>query len=228
MRTVKFVLIGLAVGIPVEVGALAASFFGTNLFHGGHANGIANVLLPGFPIVEHLSNQVPKFIPVLLLVASLFQFPLYGILAVRDFANKALSRLSIGLLVLHISGSAVAFYAMAQDRAWQADSAKYGACIRENAAAESATQNSSQIIRLVQGIAQSKQQLERLQAEKNNGAVFTPDPEPGLVRNLETQQRELDQRWKAYKDTGGPAGTPDEVSVIPNPCGEPPAKPTLF
>ena len=228
MRKTKYILLGIAVGILAEIGSLTASFFGTNLFHGGHANGIVNVLLPGFAIVEHLSDHVSPVIPKLLLVTSLFQFPLYGILAGRDYANKALSKTTMGIILLHLSGSALAFYGMALDKQWGIDTAKYGACIRENAAAEEVANNSSQIVNLVKWIEQSQKELKRLQAEKENGASFSPDPEPSLIKNLENQRRELEQRWQSYKGAGGPAKTPEEVSMIPSPCGQAPSKPTLL
>jgi hypothetical protein len=224
----RFIILGIAIGILAEIGSLVAAFYGTNLFHGGRPNNIANALLPGIGIVEHLSSNVPQIIPKFLLIISVFQFPVYGILAGIDYPKKALSRITIGMILLHLSGSVVAYYGMALDNQWRKDSEKYGACIRANAAAEEVTNNSSRIINLVKWIEQSKKRLERLQAEKNNGVVFSPDPEPSLINNLDKQQRELEQRWQFYKDAGGPAKSPEEVSIIPSPCGKAPSKPTLF
>jgi len=228
VRKTRYIVLGFAIGIIGEIGSLILAYSGTNLFHGGHPNDIVNALLPGLGIVDHLSDHVPPFIPKFLLVTSLFQFPVYGALAGRDLANKAFSKIAIGIVLLHLSSSGLALYGMALDRQWQMDAAKYGSCILENAAAQEVANNSAQINRLVQWMSQSREQLKRLQTEKGNGAIFAPDPEPSLVKDLENQQRELDQRWKFYQDAGGPAKAPEEVSVIPSPCGKPPSKPTIF
>lgn len=228
MRKTGYTVLGFVIGIIAEIGSLVLSFMGTNLFHGGHPNAVVNALLPGLGIADHLSDHVPQLFFGFLLITSLFQFPFYGVLAGRDLANKAISRITVGIILLHISGSVLAFYGMELDIKWRNETATYGACIRENVAAEEITNNSSQIIRFVQWIEQSKNQLKRLRMEKENGAIFAPDPEPGLVKNLATQQRELEQRWKLYKDAGGAAKAPEDVSVIPSPCGKPPSRPTLF
>ena len=228
MRKAKIIVLGIAIGILAEIGSLISAFFGTNLFHGGHPRGIVNALLPGIGILDHLSDNVSRVVPALLLIISILQFPFYGILAGRDLANKVLSKMTIGIILLHFSGSALAFYGMALDIHWRADTAKYGACIRENATAEEVANNSSRIIRLVKWIDQSEKELRKLQAEKAQGAMFTPDPEPSLIKNLENQRRELEERWQSYKDAGGSAKTPGEVSVIPSPCGKAPSRPTLF
>jgi len=228
MRKTKYVVIGIAIGLLAEIGSLIAAFFGTNLFHGGHPRDVVNALLPGIGIVDHLSDHVPRIVPTFLLITSILQFPFYGILAGRDLANKALSKITIGIILLHFSGSALAFYGMALDIGWRSDTAKYGACILKNVTAEEVANNSSRIMMLGKGIDQSEKELRKLQAEKAQGAMFTPDPEPSLIKNLENQRRELEERWQSYKAAGGPAKTPGELSVIPSPCGKAPSRPTLF
>jgi len=186
------------------------------------------VLLPGFGIVEHLSKNVPQLITTILVIISLLQFPLYGILAGRDLANRAVSKLTMVVIFLHCSGSALAFYGVALDSQWQTSAERYGARVREHVAEEEVSNNSYQLVNLVKWISQSEHQLKRLQAEKGKGASFSPDPEPGLIRNIESQREELERRWQIYRDAGGPAKTPEDVAIIPSPCGKPPAKPTFL
>jgi hypothetical protein len=228
MRKAKYIAGGITIGILVEIGSLVSAFFGTNLFHGGHPNNIVNALLPAIGIVGHLPDNIPQVIPELLLAISLFQFPVYGVVAGLDYANKSLSRITVGIILLHLSGSVLAFYGMALDMHWRSDSEKHGACIRENSSAEEMTANSSRIVSLVKWIGQSRAELSRLQMQKRSGAVFSPDPEPFLMKTLRDQENELEQRWEIYRNAGGPAKSPVEVSVIPGPCGKAPSRPTLF
>jgi hypothetical protein len=156
------------------------------------------------------------------------QFPIYGVVAGLDYANKSLSKPTIGIILLHLSCSALAFYGLALANHSRSDLEKYGECIRDNSSAEEITNNSSRIISLVKWIEQSKGELLRLQMQKRTGAVFSPDPEPFLIKNLDNQRKELEQRWRSYKDAGGPAKSPEEVSIIPSPCGKAPSRQTLF
>jgi hypothetical protein len=222
------IVLGIIIGLLVETGSLVSAFSGTNLFHGGQPNTIANALLPAIGIVDHLPDTIPPIVPKILLVISLLQFPVYGVLAGLDLSNKSLSRLSLGIILLHLSGSALAFYGMALDKHWHSESERYGDCIRNNPSAEELTDNSSRIIALLTWIEQSENQLSILRMKKRSGAVLSPDPEPSLIKNLDNERNELEQRWKFYREAGGPAKSPGKVSIIPGPCGKPPSRPTLF
>ena len=228
MSKLGLIAIGIAAGIAAEIGSLLWSFSGANLFHGGHPHVIVNALLPGIGIASHLSSHTPPFILTTLFVISLFQFPTYGALWGRDYANKTVSKAALIAITLHLVGASIAFYGVVLDNQWKAASAQYGACIRANDPAERVANNRSQIISLVQWIEQSKRELKRLKAEKENGAVFTPDPEVSLAQNLANQEKELEQQWEIYKKAGGPANSPEDVKVIASPCGKAPPRPNLF
>jgi len=228
VRKTRYILTGLALGILAQLGSFVAAFIGTNMFHGGHANGIACLLLPGIFIIDHLSSLVPRLIPEVIIVVSLVQFPVYGILGGYHYATNKLPRTMIGLVVLHLAASGIAGYGYLLDKLWQKDSENYGICIRSHADADAITNNSAQITRLVISIEQYQKGLERLRAQKSMGAVFSPDPEQSLDRDLENANTELERRWQSYLDAGGQARSPDAVTVIPNPCGNVPTRPMLF
>lgn len=222
------IAIGIAIGIVAEVGSVSWSFSGVNLFHGGHPHAIVNALLPGIGIANQLSSHTLPFIPISLLVISLIQFPVYGALWGRDYANRAISKTTLTLAMLHLVAASVAFYGVALEKQWRTASAQYGACIRANDSAERIAINSSRIISLVKWMEQSKRELNKLKEEKKNGAIFTPDPEAHLVRELANQEIELKQQWEIYKKAGGPANSPEEAKAIASPCGKPPPRSTLF
>jgi len=218
------IILGVVAGIVAEIGALIVSFSDTNLFHGGHPHVIVNALLPGIGIADRLSSHTLAFVPISLMIASLAQFPIYGALLGRDYSNGRLSRLTIALMLVHVAGSSLAFYGAEQDRQWRDASAQYAACIRSNAAGENLALNSRRITQLVTWRDQSKREVEKLRAQKRGGAIFQPDPEEFLVREIDTWQKELSQQWESYKKAGGPANFPEEVKVLDSPCGQPPKR----
>ena len=221
---VRAIIVGIVAGIIAEIGALILSFFGTNLFHGGHPHVIVNALLPGLGIADRLSSHTLPFVAIALMIASLAQFPIYGALLGRDYGNGRLSRLTIALMLVHVAGSSLAFYGVELDREWRAASAQYAACIRSNASGENLALNSRRITQLVTWRDQSKRELDRLKAQKRDGASFQPDPEGFLVREIDRWQEELGQQWDSYKKAGGPAKSPEEVNVLDSPCGQPPKR----
>jgi hypothetical protein len=228
VRKSGLIATGLTVGIVAEIVAVRWVYAGANLFHGGHPNAVANILLPGIAIVDHLSSKVPAAVPLSLFLISLVQLPAYGALGGRDWANKAISTATKAALVLHLAASFIAFYGLFQEKRWQADLAQYGVCARANTLAEDLSRTSSRIISLVRWTEQSRKQITRLKNDKADGAVFVPDPEPNLLRTLDGQENELEQQWDIYRRLGGTAHSPAEVAVIPSPCGKQPARPYLF
>lgn len=228
VKKIGYIAIGITAGIIAEIGSILWSFSGSNLFHGGHPNVIVNALLPGIGIVDHLSNHTLPFIPISFFIISLIQFPAYGALLGRDYANRTISKTTLVVMTLHLAGSSIAFYGVVLDKQWNAASAEYGDCIRANDSAERIANNSSRIISLVKSIEQSRRELKKLKTEKENGAAFTPDPEVYMVRELANQEKELEQQWESYKKAGGPANSPEEVKVITSPCGKTPPRSTLF
>lgn len=224
---IRAIVVGIAAGILAEVGALLLSFYGTNLFHGGHPNVIVSALLPGIGIADRLSSRGLPLVPISLMIVSLTQFPVYGALLGRDYVNGQLSRLTLVVMLLHVVGTSLAFYGAHLDSKWEAASAQYGACIRSNASAEGLALNSHRITQLVTWKNQSNRELERLRARKRDGAIFQPDPEDFLIQEIAKWQKELDQQWESYKAAGGPANSPEEVKVLDSPCGKPPTRPTF-
>jgi len=222
------IITGLVIGIFAEIGALVSVYHGTNLFHGGHPNAVVCVLLPGLGIIDHLADDVHRAIPAVFIIISLLQFPVYGVLGGYHYATKSLTKIILGIGLLHISGSLLAGYGIMLDKKWQNDAEVYGNCRRTHAAAEEISINSDRISRLVTWIDQTRKELVRLRASKAGGAVFTPDPEPAMLKNIDDEQKELQQRWQFYQDNGGPAKSPETVVSIPSPCGQAPHKPTLF
>lgn len=225
MNKATAIIVGVVAGIIAEIAALILSFHGTNLFHGGHPNVIANALLPGIGIVDRLPSGIPRLVPISLLIPSLAQFPIYGALLGRDYANRRLSRLTLVVLLLHVIAASLAFYGVVLDKEWQAASAQHAACVRANAPGETLAATSQRITQLVTWRDQSKQSLERLRAQKRDGATFQPDPEEFLVREIASWETELSQQWERYRSAGGPAGSPEEVKVLDGPCGKPPKRP---
>jgi hypothetical protein len=219
------IVLGIVAGIAAEAAALVLSFHGTNLFHGGHPNLVANVLLPGLGIADHLSSRATQSATVPLMIVSLVQFPIYGALLARDYALRRVSRLTLAVAALHLLAIAIAFYGVKLDRDWEAESGQYGACIRANAAGYETALNSRRIMQLVAWRDQSKRRLAELQRQKAEGARFDPDPEEHVVREVAQWQAELDRRWESYKSAGGLAGSPEQVTELKSPCGKPPQRP---
>ena len=228
MKKLGLIAIGIAIGIIAEIGSLWSSFSGVNVFHGGHPNVIVNALLPGLGIVEHLSGNGRSPITASLLVISLVQFPIYGALCGRDYANKAISKTTIGAIVLHLIGAAIAFYGVMLERQWQNATVEWGICRRVNDTKEHLSATSDQILRHRRWVEQTKSQLQKLRTEREQGIVYTPDPEEGLIRNLASEQEDLVSLWETYKKAGGEAKSIDDVHVVSPPCGKAPPKPTLF
>ena len=228
MRTFGLIAGGVAIGVVAEILALGWVYAGTNLFHGGHPNGVANILLPGIGIVDHLSNHVPALVPLALFAVSLVQLPVYGVLGAIDWANRATSRVTKAALILHLAASSLAFYGVFLEKRWRTELAQHGACIRANPRADDLSRSSSEIVFSVRWTEQSRKEIARLRSEKANGAIFAPDPEVGLLRNLESQEQALERQWDAYKRLGGPARSPAEVAVIASPCGKEPRQPYIF
>jgi hypothetical protein len=228
MKKPGLIAIGIGAGLLAELVALNRVYAGANLFHGGHPNPIAALILPGAGIVDQLSDGVPVGLPVVLFVVSLVQFPVYGALAARDYANRAFSRVTAAALALHLAASLVASYGQLLDRRWQTAQAAYGACIRSNATADRLTVASVQIVAQVKSIAQTRESIQRLRSEKADGMIRRPDPEPGLLRNLASESGDLERQWDEYRRAGGTARSPEEVTVVPNPCGPLPPRPYIF
>jgi len=228
MRKAAFIATGIVAGIVAQIVALYWVYAGTNLFHGGHPHAIAAVLLPGASIVDHVSNHAPPVLPAILLLLSLVQFPIYGALGGRDYAEKRISQVTKAVLVLHLVASLVASYGLYLEMQWQKATEAYGACLRANVAAENLALSRARIVSLVRGIEQSKREIGRLRAEKDRGAVLMPDPEEAQVRNLADQEGELEQQWNLYKESGGTATSPGEVSAVASPCGTAPRRPEIF
>lgn len=101
MSARKMMAIGSVLGIAVGALAVVASFSGANLFHGGHLNPVANVLLPGLAIAERLPHGTPGFAFAALVLVSLLQFPLYGALAGHYCASRRLVPLAKALFAIH-------------------------------------------------------------------------------------------------------------------------------
>jgi hypothetical protein len=228
VRKPAVIALGLSVGIVAEIGALQWTYAGANLFHGGHPGAIASVLLPGISVGDHLSNRVPIAVPVSLFLISLVQLPVYGALAGRDWADRMFSGTAKAVLLLHVTVSSAALYGLSLERRWEAAVAQYGVCIRTSAHAETLTQTSTQIVFLRKSVNQSRERLATLRTEKSNGAVFIPDPEAGLERNLAHEEQELRERWELYRTLGGTAASLDTVTTIPSPCGAAPPRAYLF
>jgi hypothetical protein len=228
MRKPAAVALGIAVGIGAELGALLLSFAGVNMFHGGEPRAIANVVLPGVIIVDHLSSDVASLVPKSLLILSLVQFPIYGALLGRDYARKSLSPATRAVFGLHALAAAVAFYGTWLDSRWQAASLEHASCVNTRVAEEASAAETVRIASLVKWIAQSKLRLTELREEKAHGATFMPDPEAPLVRTLAEQEAELEERWERYRQAGGTARSPEAVEATAGPCGKVPSKPYFF
>lgn len=104
----KAIALGLVLGLVVEALVVVASFFGTNLFHGGHLNPITNLLLPGLGIAERLPRGTPGYVFAVLVTISLLQFPFYGALAGHCLVKRQLSTLAKVAIAIHALGAAIA------------------------------------------------------------------------------------------------------------------------
>jgi len=224
MKRATAIILGVVAGAIVEIAALILSFAGTNLFHGGHPNVIVNALLPGIGIADRLSSSTLPFVPISLMIASLAQFPIYGALLGRDYGNGRLSKLTLAVMLLHGVGASLAFYGVELDKEWRAASAQYAACTRANTSGENLALSSHRITQLLVSRDQSKRELEKVKTQKRDGAIFQPDLEEFLVREIANWEKELDQQWESYKKAGGPANSPEEVKLLDSPCGAPPKR----
>ncbi len=228
MKKFGLITTGIAIGILAELGSLWLSFLGVNLFHGGHPNVIVHVLFPGFGIVEHFSEHGTSAIAVSLLILSLVQYPVYGALCSRDYANKTLSKTIVAAIVLHLLGVVIALYGVMLEKQWQTATAPWGLCRRTHNTQESLSATSDQILRYRKMVDQTNIQRQQLRTEKKQGIVYTPDPEEGLNRNLASEQETLASLWETYKKAGGDARSIEDVQVVSPPCGKMPPRPTLF